>query len=122
MLPAMGSPDNSLDDFPAETFTILAFCDTCGHQAPLDRTHVPASVTVQALRMRLRCAACGSRATSLRILYTGAGGFRYGETTATGDVRVDGPLNQATTVQARPGTCDHGSALHDSRQNTSSRG
>ena len=91
MLPAMGSPDNTLDDFPAETFTILAFCDACGHQAQLDRTLVPAGVTVQALRMRPRCAACGSRATSLRILYTGAGGFRYGETTATGDVRVEGP-------------------------------
>jgi hypothetical protein len=122
MLPAMGSPDNTLDDFPAETFTILAFCDTCGYQAPLDRNRVPAGVTVQALRMRLRCSACGSRATSLRILYTGAGGFRYGETTATGDVRVEGPLNQATTVQARPGTSDHGSTLHDSRQKTSSRG
>ena len=75
MLPAMNSPDNTLDDFPAETFTILAFCDTCGHQAPLDRTRVPAGVTVQALGMRLRCSACGSHATSLRILYTGAGGF-----------------------------------------------
>ena len=81
ILSAMDAPDNSLDDFPAESFTILAFCDTCGHQAPLDRTHVPAGVTVQALRMRLRCSVCGSHATSLRILYTGAGGFRYGEAT-----------------------------------------
>ncbi|HYN76816.1 MAG TPA: hypothetical protein VES73_03370 [Lamprocystis sp. (in: g-proteobacteria)] len=78
----MDSP-NRLDDFPAATFTVLAFCDTCGHQAALDRDRVPAGVTVQALRMRLRCSACGSHATSLRILYTGAGGFRYGEAAAT---------------------------------------
>jgi hypothetical protein len=71
MLPAMDSPNNTLDDLPADTFTILAFCDTCGHQAPLDRTRVPAGVTVQALRMRLRCSACGSHATSLRPLYRG---------------------------------------------------
>jgi len=77
----MGSPDNTLDDFPADTFTILAFCDACSHQAPLDRSRVPAGITVQTLRMRLRCSVCGSHATSLRILYTGAGGFRYGEAT-----------------------------------------
>jgi hypothetical protein len=82
MLSAMDSPNNHLDDFPTKTFTVLAFCDTCGHQAPLDRTRVPAGVTVQAVRMRLRCSACGSQATSLRILYTGAGGFRYGGATA----------------------------------------
>lgn len=82
MLPAMDSPENTLDDFPAETFTILAFCDACGHQAPLDRSRIPAGITVQTLRMRLRCSVCGSHATSLRILYTGAGGFRYGEATA----------------------------------------
>jgi len=28
---------------------------------------------------RLRCSACGSRETSSRIAYTGAGGFHYGE-------------------------------------------
>ncbi len=88
ILSTMDSRDNSLDAFPAETFTILAFCDACGHQAPLDRNQVPGGVTVQALRDRLRCSACGSHATSIRILYTGAGGFRYGETTATVHVRV----------------------------------
>ena len=86
----MDSPDNRLDDFPAGTFTILAFCDTCGHQTPLDRTRVPAGVTVQALRMRLRCSVCESHATSLRILYSGAGGFRYGEATAS--THVSGQL------------------------------
>jgi hypothetical protein len=51
ILSPMDAPDNRLDDFPAESFSILAFCDTCGHQAPLDRTQVPVGVTVQALRM-----------------------------------------------------------------------
>ena len=74
MLSTMDSAHNSLDEFPAGTFTILAFCDTCGHQARLDQTRIPAGTTGQALRMRLRCSACGSHATSLRNLYTGAGG------------------------------------------------
>ena len=77
MLSAMDAPDNRLDDFPPETFTVLAFCGTCGHQAPLDRARVPAGVSVQRLRGRLRCSACGSHETQIRILYTGAGGFRY---------------------------------------------
>ena len=87
MLSTMDSAHNSLDEFPAGTFTILAFCDTCGHQARLDQTRVPAGTTVQALRMRLRCSACGSHATSMRIVYTGAGGFRYGDAAATVHVR-----------------------------------
>jgi primosomal protein N' len=47
-------------------FSILAFCDTCGHQAPVDRTQVPVGVTVQPLWMRLSCSACGSREASHR--------------------------------------------------------
>lgn len=74
----MDTPANSLDDFPPESFTVLAFCDTCDYRAPLDRTRVPPGVTVQALRGRLRCSACGHRGTSIRIVYAGAGGFRYG--------------------------------------------
>jgi hypothetical protein len=74
----MDGPSNFVDDFPAATFTILAFCDACGHQAPLERAMVPAGVTIQGLRQRLRCSTCGSHEVSLRILYTGAGGFRYG--------------------------------------------
>jgi hypothetical protein len=77
MLSAMESPGNRLNDFPPETFTVLAFCGACGHQAPLDRARVPAGVSVQEVCQRLRCSPCGSRETDLRILYTGAGGFRY---------------------------------------------
>lgn len=78
----MDTPGNLPDDFPAESFTILAFCDACEHRAPLDRTQIPPGVTVQALRGRLRCLACGHRGGSIRIVYTGAGGFRYGYQTA----------------------------------------
>jgi hypothetical protein len=77
MLSAMDAPDNRLDDFPPETFTVVAFCGACGHQAPLDRARVPAGVSVQRLRGRLRCSGCGSHEAQIRILYTGAGRFRY---------------------------------------------
>ena len=43
ILSAMDSSDNRLEDFPAATFALLAFCDACGHQAPLDGTHVQIS-------------------------------------------------------------------------------
>lgn len=74
----MDTLGNRLDDFPPESFTLLAFCDACGHRAPVERYRVPIGPTVQALPGRLRCSRCGSRGTSLRIVYTGAGGFRYG--------------------------------------------
>jgi hypothetical protein len=32
---------NTLADFPPESFTIMAFCDACGHRAPVDRAAVP---------------------------------------------------------------------------------
>jgi hypothetical protein len=69
---------NTLADFPVETFTILAFCDACGRSRPLDRAALPAGLTVDALRRRLRCTACGSHETSIRIIYTAAGGFHHG--------------------------------------------
>lgn len=69
--------ENPVADFPAESFAILAFCDACGHQALLDRRRLPTGLTVQQVRARLRCSACGSRDTSIRIVYTGAGGFHY---------------------------------------------
>ena len=74
----MTSPGNTLDDFPAETFTIMVFCASCDHRAPLDRARVPDGLSIQALPSHLRCAACGSRDASIRIIYTGAGTFRYG--------------------------------------------
>jgi hypothetical protein len=72
------STGNTLDAFPAEAFTILVFCDACDRSAPLDRTKVPDDMTVQDLVRVLRCAACGSRKASIRIVYTGAGGFHHG--------------------------------------------
>jgi len=70
---------NTLEDFPAPAFTILVFCETCGYRNPLDRAKVPEGRTVQVLVRWLRCSACGSREASIRIVYTGAGGFEYGE-------------------------------------------
>jgi hypothetical protein len=60
----MSEMDNTFDDFPAETFTIVAFCDDCEHRAPLDREKVPAGVTIQEFPGRLRCSRCGSREAS----------------------------------------------------------
>jgi hypothetical protein len=69
---------NQLSDFPPEQFTILVFCDACGRRAALDRMKVPAEATVQDLPGRLRCSSCGSRENSIRIIFTGAGGFHIG--------------------------------------------
>lgn len=80
----MDATGNTLDDFPAAAFTILVFCETCGHRSPLDRAKVPDGRTVQELVRLLRCSACGSRAASIRIVYTGAGGFEYGGRTPPG--------------------------------------
>ena len=74
----MNTTGNTLDDFPAESFTILGFCDACGHSGPLDRSKVPEGASVQGLAKMLRCSACRSREASIRIVYTGAGGFHYG--------------------------------------------
>ena len=53
----MDAAGNHLDDFPAESFSILAFCDACHHSAPMDRDRLPTGMTVKALRGRLRCLA-----------------------------------------------------------------
>lgn len=37
--------DNTLADFPPESFTILALCGACGHQAAVERENVPDWVT-----------------------------------------------------------------------------
>ena len=57
----MDTAGNTLDDFPASGFTILVFCDACGHRSPLDRAKVPEGRTVQELVQLLRCGACGAR-------------------------------------------------------------
>jgi hypothetical protein len=68
---------NHVSDFPLQHFTIRVFCDACGHQADLDRQQASESTAIQDLTRRLRCSAWGSRNTSIRIVYTGAGGFRH---------------------------------------------
>ena len=68
---------NQLSDFPSPEFTIHLFCDACGHQANLDREKVPENVSVQELTQRLSGTFLGSRESSIRIIYTGAGGFRH---------------------------------------------
>jgi len=64
----MDTAGNHLDDFPAESFTILAFCDACHHSAPLDRDRLTPRITVKTLRDRLRCSACGQRHASIRTV------------------------------------------------------
>ena len=68
---------NTINDSPAEMFSILAFGDACGRQSPLQLAALPGDLSIEALRLRLRCSACGSRETSIRIVSTGAGSFRY---------------------------------------------
>jgi hypothetical protein len=69
---------NTLSDFPPEEFTILAFCESCGHQGAVDRAAFPEAQIVQDLPGRLRCSACGARECNFRIVFTGAGGYRHG--------------------------------------------
>ena len=69
---------NTFSDFPPEEFTILAFCEFCGHQSVVDRSSVPEDSVVQDLPGRLRCSACGAKECSIRIVFTGAGGYRHG--------------------------------------------
>ena len=68
---------NSVADFPTPDFTIRLFCDACGHQADLDREKVPGDTLIADLTERLCCTACGSRECSIRIIYSGAGGFSH---------------------------------------------
>ena len=45
---------NTLSDFPPEEFTILAFCDVCGHQSAVDRSVLLMSYIIHGLPGRLR--------------------------------------------------------------------
>jgi hypothetical protein len=80
----MTAVENVPDDFPPGSFSFYAFCETCRHFAAIDRACIPAGVTMTRMRTLLRCSACGSRKVALRIVYTGAGGFRH-----DGDRRFD---------------------------------
>jgi ribosomal protein L37E len=73
----MAAVENVPDDFPANHFTFFAFCEDCGHSAAVDRTRIPAGVTMNRMHALLRCSRCGSRKVAVRIAYTGAGGFRH---------------------------------------------
>jgi hypothetical protein len=79
----MTAPDNILADFPADAFTIFAHCEACGHHGTFDRTKVREDIPMQTLHDKLCCSACGSHKISIRIVYTGAGEFHYGDYGAT---------------------------------------
>ncbi len=66
-----------IGDFDPAEFTIYAYCGACDHSAPVDAEMVGQDVEVRTLPSRLRCAECGSRDCSIRIVYTGAGEFEY---------------------------------------------
>jgi hypothetical protein len=70
-------PGNLPDHFPPERFALVAFCEGCGHSATLAREALPPGLTVQQIPARLRCTICRRRPGTLRIVYTGAGGFKY---------------------------------------------
>ena len=73
----MAAPDSTLSEFPAKAFSVVVWCDVCGHQGTVDRGNVPESIPTRTLQARLVCSACGARQVSVRIAYTGAGGFSY---------------------------------------------
>jgi len=73
----MAEPANTPDAFPPEQFALIAFCDSCGHSASIERARIPPGLTIPELPPRLRCTACGARACSIRIVYTGAGGYHH---------------------------------------------
>jgi hypothetical protein len=63
---------NTLADFPPDRFAIHANC-TCGHDALIDSARLAETLTIDSLRARLRCGACGGRDVSIRIGWTAAG-------------------------------------------------
>jgi hypothetical protein len=69
---------NTLQDFPPESFTLLAFCEACGHSAAIDRSGLPPGLSAKGLTSHLRCRECGARSGTIRIVYTSAGGFHVG--------------------------------------------
>ena len=67
---------NTFSDFPPEEVTILAFCEACGHQATVNWDSFPEDQIVQDLAKRLRCSSCGARECNIRIVFSGARGYR----------------------------------------------
>jgi hypothetical protein len=72
----MTAAGNQPRDFPPGAFDLRGFCDACGYSANIARDRIPSGLSVQNLARRLRCTACRSRETGIRIIYVGAGGFR----------------------------------------------
>ena len=66
---------NRVCDFDPDRFRIVGFCPACGYRAPVPR--VDENLEIPTLIARLSCSQCGSRGCSIRIIYTGAGGFDY---------------------------------------------
>jgi hypothetical protein len=81
----MTACENTLADFPADAFTIFVWCDACGHNGTFDRARVSEDIRMQTLHDKLRCSSCGSCHVSIRIAFTGAGGFHYGTPSAAVD-------------------------------------
>ena len=44
---------NTLAEFPADQFRILAACEACSHADWLNRYNLPGEMTIEALRSRL---------------------------------------------------------------------
>jgi hypothetical protein len=70
----MAAP-NKLSDFDPLKFTIVGFCSDCHHDAPVPR--INEDMEIPTLIDKLSCSQCGSGNCSIRIIYTGAGGFAY---------------------------------------------
>jgi hypothetical protein len=85
-----GANGNTLADFPPDQFTIWAICNACGYQVALEREGLPEGLVVQELPRRLRCGSCGGRDCGIRIVYSGAGGFRYGRGADPESVKGEG--------------------------------
>ncbi len=75
---SMTEPTNILADFPPDRFRILCACSACNRTNWLDRSVAPESMSINELRERATCRACGSRNCGIRIVYAGSGEYSYG--------------------------------------------
>jgi hypothetical protein len=97
-------------DFPPNAFELRGFCDACGYSANVPRPRIPAGLSVQGLAQRLRYTACGSSETGIRIIYTGASGFRHGFPALPGH-------STEAIREASPAPTDEASLPPEPRQN-----
>jgi hypothetical protein len=74
---------NRIGDFDSDKFTLYVFCDECHHSKGLPfwwlREKYGSDTTLNRIQSGLRCEPCDSRNCSIRIVYTGAGGFSHGQ-------------------------------------------